>query len=93
VTASVANLWELCLKAEKPEALLADPLRWWDKYITRLGVPALSIRAAHVIALGSLPPIHKDPFDRILVAQAKVEKIPLVTKDAHLSKYGISIIW
>ena len=37
--------------------------------------------------------VHKDPFDRILVAQAMTEKIPLVTKDSRLSQYGITIIW
>jgi len=77
----------------KKEALLADPLSWWNSYIVRSAIPALPIRASHVMALGALPDIHKDPFDRILVAQSIIEKIPLVTKDAHLAKYGIQIIW
>ena len=93
VTASVVNLWELCLKAQKKDALVADPLPWWNKYIVKYGIPALPIRAAHVMALGALADIHKDPFDRILVAQSIVEKLPLVTKDAHLAKYGVQIIW
>ena len=93
VIASVANLWELCLKALKKDALLADPLPWWNRYIFKSGVPALPIRATHVMALGALADIHKDPFDRILVAQSIVEKLPLVTKDAHLARYGIQIIW
>src|SRR4051812_18777391 len=66
VTASVVNLWELCLKMGKKDALLGDPLRWWTKYVIHAGVPALSIQTAHVMALGRLPEIHKDPFDRIL---------------------------
>jgi len=93
VTASVANLWELRLKAEKKDALLADPIPWWNKYIVNPGIPALPIRAAHVMALGALADIHRDPFDRILIAQSIVEKLPLVTKDAHLAKYGIRTIW
>jgi PIN domain nuclease of toxin-antitoxin system len=93
VIASVANLWELCLKAQKKEALLTDPLAWWNNYIVKSGIPALPIRASHVMALGTLPNIHKDPFDRILVAQSIVEKLPVVTKDAHLAQYGIQIIW
>lgn len=93
VTASVANLWELLLKARKKDALLADPLRWWNKFIAESGIPALPIRVGHVTALGTLAEIHRDPFDRILVAQSLVEDLPLVTKDAHLARYGIRVIW
>jgi PIN domain nuclease of toxin-antitoxin system len=92
-TASVANLWELVLKARKPGALLTDPLPWWEKYVIRTGIPTLTIRVGHVLALGRLPGIHKDPFDRILVAQSLEDKLPLVSKDAHLAKYGIAMIW
>ncbi len=92
-TASVANLWELILKARKPGALVTDPLPWWEKYVLRTGIPTLAIRVGHVLALGRLPRIHKDPFDRILVAQSLTEKLPLVSKDAHLAKYGIAMIW
>ena len=53
----------------------------------------MSLRTADVIALCSLPEIHKDPFDRILVAQSLSEGIPLITKDAQLSLYGIRTIW
>jgi PIN domain nuclease of toxin-antitoxin system len=93
VIASVANLWELCFKAPKRDALMTNPLPWWNRYVVDSGIPALPIRANHVMALGSLPDIHKDPFDRILVAQSMIEKMPLVTRDAHLAKYGIQIIW
>ena len=92
-TASAANLWELVLKARKPGALVADPLPWWEKYVLRTGIPTLAIRVRHVLALGRLPGIHKDPFDRILVAQSLAEKFPLVSKDAHLAEYGIAMIW
>jgi PIN domain nuclease of toxin-antitoxin system len=93
VTASVANLWELCIKSGKKGALVTDPLVWWQKYVVRTGIQTLSIRLSDVIALGSLQDIHKDPFDRILVAQCVSEGIPLITKDALLSHYGISVIW
>ena len=69
-TASVANLWELVLKSRKPGGLIADPLPWWDKYVIRAGIPALAIRTAHIRALAGIPEHHKDPFDRVLVAQA-----------------------
>ena len=93
VTASVVNLWELCLKANKPGALIDNPADWWERYVTGKGISSLSVRVPHILRLGSLPEFHKDPFDRILVAQAMVEKLSLVTKDSTLSKYGISVVW
>jgi len=47
---------------------------------------------AHALAVGELPHHHQDPFDRMLVAQAKVEGLALITRDAHLKKYGIPLI-
>lgn len=92
-TASVANLWELILKARKPGALIADPLPWWEKYVVRSRIPTLAIRISHVRALGSLPDFHKDPFDRILVAQAVAERLTLVSKDVILARYEVPVIW
>ena len=93
VVASVATLWELLLKKGKKDALVEDPLVWWDAYVTKTGLPVLGIHQSHVIAIGRLPDIHQDPFDRILIAQAIVEKIPLVSKDRKLARYGVQILW
>jgi len=93
VAVSVASLWELVLKSRKKDALLQDPLPWWEKYVVQAGIPTLSIRTSHVMALGHLPELHKDPFDRILVAQAIAERMSLVTKDAQLQQYGVATIW
>ena len=86
-TASVANLWELVLKSRRPGALIADPLPWWEKYVVRTRIPALAIRTAHIRALAGLPELHKDPFDRLLIAQAVVEGIALLTVDATVARY------
>jgi PIN domain nuclease of toxin-antitoxin system len=83
----------LCIKAGKKNALVADPLLWWSKFVMKTGIPTLPIRTSDVAALYSLPEIHKDPLDRILVAQCVSEGIALVTKDAQLSRYGITIVW
>ena len=92
-TASVANLWELVLKTDKPGALVADPLAWWEKYVVRTGIPALAIRTAHIRALAGLAHLHKDPFDRILIAQSLAEGLTLASKDATLARYGVPVIW
>ena len=92
-TASVANLWELVLKSHKLGGLITDPISWWEKYVVRAGIPALAIRTSHIRFLAGLPGIHKDPFDRILVAQALAEGLTLATKDAVLASYGAPTIW
>ncbi|MGA2597930.1 MAG: type II toxin-antitoxin system VapC family toxin [Bryobacteraceae bacterium] len=93
VAASVANLWELVLKTGKKDALLDDPIAWWNKYVARSGIRTLSIQTAHVLTMGRLAGIHKDPFDRILVAQSLSEKLPLVSKHKLLERYGVEVIW
>jgi PIN domain nuclease of toxin-antitoxin system len=92
-TASVANLWELVLKSRRRGTLVADPLPWWDRYVTRMRIPTLAIRTAHIRALAGLPEFHKDAFDRILVAQALAEGLTLVTKDTTLARYGAPVVW
>lgn len=93
IIVSVASLWELVLKTGKKDALLQDPLPWWEKYVVGSRILTLAIRTSHVLALGRLPELHKDPFDRILVAQAIVERMPLVTKDSRLQQYGVAVVW
>ena len=93
IVASVATFWNLALKSGKKNALVCDPLPWWRKYITGNGVSTLSIRIADVIKLCSLDQIHKDPFDRILVAQSLSEGIPIVTRDERFASYGVTTIW
>ena len=92
-TPSVANLWELVLKTRKPGALIADPLPWWEKYVVRSGIRVLPIRTRHIAALAALPDLHKDPFDRIPVAQALAEDLTLTSKDAVLARYGAPVVW
>jgi len=92
-TASVANLWELVLKSRRRGALVADPLLWWERYVERTRIPTLAIRTVHIRALAGLPEFHKDPFDRILVAQALAEGLTLATKDAIFARYGAPVVW
>src|SRR5262249_42652 len=92
-TASVANLWELVVKARKPGALLADPVAWWKKLVVGYQIPTLAIRTSHVRVMAGLPGDFKDPFDRILVAQAFVEQLTLASKDERLAGYDVPVVW
>jgi PIN domain nuclease of toxin-antitoxin system len=84
---SVASLWEITIKnaRNRPDFRMdASVLR---HNLLDNGYRELSILSQHVIAVDTLPPIHKDPFDRLLVAQAMVEGITLLTADATVAKY------
>lgn len=88
---SAASIWEVAIKhALAPEQLpvsSADLL----KYVEQSGYAELPISAEHATAVERLPPVHKDPFDRILVAQACAEPMRLITQDRTLEKYGSSV--
>jgi PIN domain nuclease of toxin-antitoxin system len=89
--ASVANLWELINKKGKTDAPVKDPPAWWERYVVRPQTPVLPIRPAHVLYLDRLPWHHRDPYDRILIAQSAVEGMALVTADKEIRKYAIEI--
>ena len=89
VHASMVNHWEIAIK----EAL--GKLRAPASYVTTLdeeSVPTLPVTLPHVDALRALPLLHRDPFDRMLVAQAQVERLTLVTRDKRLRDYDIDVL-
>lgn len=84
---SVASLWEIVIKCGLGrEDFKVDP-RILRRSLLDNGYHELPIRSEHVVAVGSLPTIHKDPFDRLLVAQAIVDGIMLLTADIQVAKY------
>ena len=85
---SAASIWEIAIKkALGRDDFLVDPRRLWRMLLAH-GYRQLPISAEHAVAVGALPPLHKDPFDRILVAQAKTEAIILLTADSRVADYG-----
>ena len=90
---SVASYWEVAIKARKGLFKIADPVSWWTRATGFLGGQILSIRGAHVSALAALPDLHKDPFDRILIAQAVAEGFALVSSHEAIAKYAVKVVW
>ena len=85
---SVASLWEIAIKNSLGRAdFKFDPLRLRNGLLAE-GVAELRIEAAHVARVSSLPWVHKDPFDRLLVAQVQAERATLLTIDRTLAAYG-----
>lgn len=90
---SAANIWEIVIKRGLGRSdFLVDPgvLR---RGLLDNGYEDLPITSEHALAIDTLPPIHKDPFDRILIAQATVEGITLLTSDSLISQYPGPVHW
>ncbi len=85
---STASLWEISIKRTLGRVdFNVDPRRLWRMLLVN-GYTELPINSEHAVAVNDLPPRHKDPFDRILVAQARVEGIVLLTVDKAVASYG-----
>jgi PIN domain nuclease of toxin-antitoxin system len=90
---SVASYWEVVIKSQKGLLTMADLPSWWRRATELTSARVLPIRASHVTALAALPMLHKDPFDRILIAQAVAEGLTFVTNDEPIRQYAVRTIW
>jgi len=90
---SVASYWEVVIKTQKSLLSISDLPTWWRRATELTRARVLNIRASHISALAALPMLHKDPFDRILIAQAMAEGLGLVTNDGPIGEYPIQTIW
>ncbi len=94
VFASSASAWEIATKhrlGKLPEAEEAS--RNLPELLRAARIDALAITVEHAIAAGSLASPHRDPFDRMLIAQAMIEKMAMVTSDSEFAQFDVKIIW
>lgn len=91
---SLASVWEMQIKLQLGKLTLPAPLiaMMRDQRKTNQ-IKLLHITLQHILALESLPYYHKDPFDRLIVAQSRITDIPLITTDTTLTQYPITTIW
>jgi PIN domain nuclease of toxin-antitoxin system len=85
---SVITYWEVMLKSMKGTLDVGDPRAWWFDALEQLVATPLPLRPQHVARVYTLPPIHKDPFDRMLIAQAGSEGLALVSMDSEIAQYA-----
>ena len=85
---SVLSYWEVMIKSMKGRLDVGDPRTWWFDALDQLAATPLLLRPEHIAGVHALPPIHKDPFDRMLIAQAMVERLALVTADGEIARYA-----
>jgi PIN domain nuclease of toxin-antitoxin system len=89
VYVSTATIWEVAIK--QAIGKIAEPANLPER-IRESGFRELPITFEHAMVAGLLPMIHRDPFDRMLVAQARSEDLTLVTRDAEIQKYEVSVL-
>jgi PIN domain nuclease of toxin-antitoxin system len=91
---SVASCWEIAIKIGRKKLNLGEAATTFlprELAVNRFGL--LGIDLYHATFVESLPPHHKDPFDRLLVAQSLIEKLPLVSVDTQFDSYGVTRLW
>ena len=91
---SAASIWEIAIKIGLGKLALTKPYSvWMSQALSDLGITILPITVEYADVQGSLPKHHSDPFDRLIVAQALVENVSVVSADARMDAYGITRLW
>jgi PIN domain nuclease of toxin-antitoxin system len=91
---SVASCWEIAIKVGMKKLTLGEPsTTFLPRELAKNGFHVLAIELTHATFVETLPPHHKDPFDRLLVAQVIIDKLSLVSGDVLLDQYGIHRVW
>lgn len=89
---SAVSAWEIAIKIKLNKLTLpAAPEAVIPEWMTRLGITPLPVLHRHALRVAALPLHHRDPFDRLLVAQAQVEDVPILTADPVFAKYDVEV--
>ncbi len=92
--ASMASLWEIAIKVSLDKLNLPKPFdELFPHSVPDSGLSLLSIEPRHLNMVSRLPLYHRDPFDRLLIAQAQADDLILVTLDPKFPAYGVSLLW
>jgi PIN domain nuclease of toxin-antitoxin system len=91
---SAGSIWEIGIKVGLGKLVLTQPFKpWMNQAISDLDVTVLPLSVEYVDVQSNLPRHHGDPFDRLIVAQAIIEEVPIISADANLDAYGITRVW
>jgi PIN domain nuclease of toxin-antitoxin system len=91
---SAASSWEIAIKCSIGKLRLPEsPDRYVPKRLASQGMQGMAVEHVHALRVASLPDLHRDPFDRLLVAQAQTENMALLTADPLVAAYEVEAIW
>lgn len=94
VLVSAATGWEIAIKCQLKKLKLPNkPGQFVAEHISSNSFSPLPITLSHALNVYELPMLHRDPFDRILVSQCQLEKLPMLTADQLVVQYGVEVIW
>jgi PIN domain nuclease of toxin-antitoxin system len=91
---TAASGWEIAIKASLGRITLPVPIaRFLSEQLHRNGIGTLPIEMSHALRVHALSLLHRDPFDRLLVAQAQLEKLRILTSDPQIAQYDVETLW
>ena len=91
---STASTWEIVIKAQIGKSKLPDlPPRYIPRRLAEQNIQALNFNQIHALKVFELPLYHRDPFDRLIIAQALVEEMIVLTSDRDFEKYSVPVVW
>ena len=91
---SAASCWEIAIKAQIGRIELPDkPGIFISHQMSLNAIQGLPIQTSHALQIFNLPIHHRDPFDRIIIAQSQLEKLPIITSDPLIAKYKVKVVW
>jgi PIN domain nuclease of toxin-antitoxin system len=93
VLVSVGSLWEIAIKHQLGKLKASNLVNNFQKELDDAGFVELPISGVHAIRAAVLPINHRDPFDRLLIAQAEIENVPIVSRDSQFDAYGVHRVW
>ncbi len=91
---SAASAWEIAIKARRGSLIIPEiPERYIANRLSLHQIIALPVQISHAVHVFHLPDYHRDPFDRLLIAQSQLENMPILTSDSNIRKYEVEVIW
>lgn len=91
---SIVSLWEIVIKCQLEKLRLGMPVdALFEQHVTGRNLEVIDVELRHLLAYSDLPLAHRDPFDRLIIAQASVLQVPVLTADSAFSLYDVEVLW
>jgi len=90
---SIASLWEIAIKIKLGKLTIKFPFERFANYLSDNDIELLPVSLDHLVQLLNIDLHHRDPFDRMIIAQGRVEQLTIITKDEHFSSYTDRVLW
>ncbi len=93
INVSIVSLWEIAIKSSIGKLEITSSISRISETCEKEQLDILSIKPLHLDEIGKLPPIHGDPFDRLIISQAITENLVIITKDGTIPQYDVKVLW